>query len=170
MIKAIVYTSNTGTTEEYAQLISQKTGLPYYSLFTAKTKLAAGSEIIYLGWIMAGKIKEFNAAQKLFKIVAMCGVGMAKTGTQDDDVIKANKFDSNVAIFTLQGGFNIKKLTGVYRFMMNTMSRTVSKRLARKAVLTDEDKEMLDMMQHGGNYVSEDNLKSFFEWYNTTKA
>ena len=31
-MKAIVYTSNTGTTKEYAKLLSDKLSLPYYSL------------------------------------------------------------------------------------------------------------------------------------------
>lgn len=31
LMKAIVYTSNTGTTAEYAKLIGEKTGLPVYS-------------------------------------------------------------------------------------------------------------------------------------------
>ena len=38
-IKAIVYTSETGHTKEYAQLFARQTGLPAYDLKTAKGAL-----------------------------------------------------------------------------------------------------------------------------------
>ena len=52
-MKAIIYTSNTGSTAEYAQLLGKELNLPVHSLQKAKNKVPAGSEIIYLGWIMA---------------------------------------------------------------------------------------------------------------------
>lgn len=39
MAKAIVYTSNTGYTEEYARLLGEETGLPVYSLKDASDSL-----------------------------------------------------------------------------------------------------------------------------------
>ena len=59
-MEAIVYTSNTGTTKEYAELLGSKLSLPVYSLNEAKTNLKADSEIIYLGWIMASSIKGYK--------------------------------------------------------------------------------------------------------------
>ena len=53
-MKAIIYTSNTGSTAEYAQLLGKELNLLVHSLQQAKNKVPAGSEIIYLGWIMAG--------------------------------------------------------------------------------------------------------------------
>ena len=50
---AIIYTTNTGSTEQYAKLLAQKTGLPTYSLAEAKKRNFVGAEAIYLGWIMA---------------------------------------------------------------------------------------------------------------------
>ena len=35
-MNAIIYTTNTGSTESYAKLLAQKTGLPVYSLAEAK--------------------------------------------------------------------------------------------------------------------------------------
>ena len=52
-MKAIVYTTNAGSTEQYAKLLAQETGLPVYSLAEAKRTLSSGTEIVYLGWIMA---------------------------------------------------------------------------------------------------------------------
>ena len=53
---AIVYTSNTGYTEQYAMLLGKATGLPVYALAEAEAKLAPGNHILYLGWLMAGKV------------------------------------------------------------------------------------------------------------------
>ena len=55
-MNAIIYTTNTGSTERYAKLLAQKTGLPVYSLAEAKKRVFAGAEVIYLGWIMAGSV------------------------------------------------------------------------------------------------------------------
>lgn len=50
--------------------------LPVYSFKQAKNEVSCGSEIIYLGWIMAKEIKEYKRAAKLYKVCAVCGVGM----------------------------------------------------------------------------------------------
>ena len=49
MIQAVVYTSNTGSTEQYARLLGQETGLPVCSLTEARKTLSAGTQILYLG-------------------------------------------------------------------------------------------------------------------------
>ena len=43
---AIIYTTNTGSTEQYAKLLAQKTGLPTYSLAEAKKRNFVGAEAI----------------------------------------------------------------------------------------------------------------------------
>lgn len=63
-MNAIIYTTNTGSTERYAKLLAQKTGLPVYSLAEAKKQVFAGAEVIYLGWIMAGSVKGYAEAAK----------------------------------------------------------------------------------------------------------
>lgn len=46
---AIIYTTNTGSTERYAKLLTEETGLSAYS-FTEATKFVPNrAEIIYLG-------------------------------------------------------------------------------------------------------------------------
>lgn len=64
-MNAIIYTTNTGSTEHYAKLLAQKTGLPVYSLAEAKKRVFAGAEVIYLGWIMAGSVKAMPRPQSV---------------------------------------------------------------------------------------------------------
>ena len=81
-MRAIVYTSNTGSTAKYAKLLSHQICVPSFSMVEAKTKVKPGAEIIYMGWIMAGKIKGYPEAARKYNIQAVCGVGT--TASRDD--------------------------------------------------------------------------------------
>lgn len=165
MIKAIIYTSYTGSTAAYAKLLEEQINLPVYSLSEVKNRVPVGSEIIYMGWLMAGGIKGYKVATKRYSVCAVCGVGMERTGTQLDEVRKSNGIPSDTPLFTLQGGFDRQKLRGVYRFMMNIMAKTAGKALAEKQNRTSEEDEMLSMMLHGEDRVSAENLSGILEWY-----
>ena len=78
---AIVYTSNTGHTRQYALLLGKQVGLPVYSLEEANSHLSGGSPVIYLGWIHASHVKGYSAAARRFAVCAVCGVGLCDTGT-----------------------------------------------------------------------------------------
>ena len=155
---SIVYTSNTGYTAEYARLLGEKTGLPVYSLAEAEQKLAAGNRVIYLGWLMAGKVQGYKKAAKRYKVQAVCGVGMGGTGSHLQEVRKANAIPEKTPLFTLQGGFDIQKLSGVYKLMMTIMVKTAGKGLAEKQNRTPDEDVMLEMLTQGGSRVSADNL------------
>ncbi|MEA4955706.1 MAG: hypothetical protein VB096_09390 [Pseudoflavonifractor sp.] len=163
-MNAIVYTSNTGFTAQYAELLGGKLNLPVYSLDTAKGKLDSGAEILYLGWLMAGQVKGYKQAAKLYKIAAVCGVGMGASGSQIEEVRKGNTIPENIPLFTLQGGFELGKLHGIYKFMMSTMKRIVGKKLTAKPDKTLEEQDMLDLLLNGGSRVSEENLRPVLEW------
>ncbi|MDO5521715.1 MAG: hypothetical protein Q4G58_14570 [bacterium] len=169
MMTAIIYTTNTGNTAGYAKLLSEETGLPYYSLEEAKKRLPAQTEVIYLGWIMASEIKGYKAANSRYIIRAACAVGMGETGAQVDEVRKRNKISEATPLFTLRGGFDVKKLHGIYKVMMQVMVKTAGKALEAKKDRTEEEDIMLEMMQHGGNYVCYKNLNDVIEWYRKTR-
>ena len=161
---AIVFTSNTGFTAQYARLLGEKLGLPVCSLDEAKGTLEEGTEILYLGWLMAGLVKGYKKAAKRYRIAAVCGVGMGAGGSQIKEVRKGNAIPENIPLFTLQGGFELNKLHGIYKFMMNTMKRTVGKKLAAKPDKTADEQDMLDLLLRGGSRVSEENLRPVLEW------
>jgi hypothetical protein len=164
MLKAVIYTSNTGYTAEYAKLLGQKTGLPVFALDKADSEVAGGSEILYLGWIMAGTVQGYKTAAKRYRVRAVCGVGMGGTGTQMEEVRRKNAIPAETALFTLQGGFDLRKLHGIYRLMMAVMAKTVGKGLAKKADRTPDEDAMLEMMLHGGSQVGEEHLAGVLEW------
>ena len=167
-MNAIVYTTNTGSTKRYAELLARETGLPSYSMAEAERSVPTGAEIIYLGWIMAGSVKGYAAAKR-WSVRAVCAVGMGRTGTQTDSVRKKSAIPASIPVFTLQGNFDVKKLRGVYRLMMELMVKTAGKSLAAKPDRTPEENDMLDMMLHGGQRVGIENLRAVLDWYGAQK-
>ncbi len=158
MIKAIVYTSNTGYTAEYARLLGEKTGLPVYSLDKAVNALAKNEEIIYLGWLMAAFVKGLPQALKHFSVKIVCGVCMGESGTQLDNVRKNNGIPEEIPVFTLQGGFDMKKLKQPYKFMMRLMAKHLKNQISQKPSPNEEDKKVLNMLDNGASYVDADAL------------
>lgn len=161
----IVYTSNTGYTAEYAKILGRKTGLPVYDFAEVGKKLAKGTAIIYLGWLMAGQVKGYKKANKRYHICAVCAVGMCPVDSEMQDVRKTNAVPGSTPVFTLQGGFDLNKLTGVYKLMMTVMKKTLEKGLSDKADRTADEDVMLDMLTNGGSRVSEENLEGILAWY-----
>lgn len=162
---AIVYTSNTGYTEQYAKLLGRKTGLPVYALSEVGKKLSPGSRVLYLGWLMAGKVQGYAKAAKRYHVEAVCGVGIGATGSQREVLRKVNRLSADMPVFTMQGGFDLARLRGVYRLMMTIMKKTAGKGLAEKKDRTGDEDIMLELLLHGGSRVSEENLAAVLEWY-----
>ena len=119
MIQAIVYISNTGSTEQYAKLLGQETGLPVYSLTDAKQALKSDTRILYLGWIMADVIQGYADAAKRYRIPMVCAVGMEPAG-KEQTLREKNGIPQDAALYPLQGGYLPDRLRGVQKLMMRT--------------------------------------------------
>lgn len=164
-MEAIIYTTNTGSAEQYAKMLAEQTGLSVFSMEEAKSEVEEGSEIIYLGWIIAAQVKGYKTAAKKYKIRAVCAVGMEKTGTRTEEIRKKTFVPAEVPLFTLQGNFNVKKLHGFYRLMMSMMVKMVTKQLVAKTDRTQRENEMLEIMLQGGENVRKENLAEVLDWY-----
>lgn len=164
-MKAIIYTTNTGSAEQYAKMLAEETELSVFSMEEAKSEVEEGSEIIYLGWIMAAQVKGYKTAAKKYKIRAVCAVGMEKTGTRTEEIREKTCVPAEVPLFTVQGNFNVKKLHGLYRLMMSMMVKMVTKQLGAKTDRTQRENEMLEIMLHSGENVRKENLAEVLDWY-----
>ena len=163
MIQAIVYTSNTGSTEQYARLLGQETGLPVCSLAQAGKTVSAGAQILYLGWVMAGSIQGYADAARLYRIPMVCAVGMEPAG-KEQELREKNGIPQDVALFALQGGYQPDRLRGIQKLMMRMMTGSMAKTLAAKADRTPAEDDLLDLMRHGGSRVSLGNLAGPIQW------
>lgn len=167
-MKAIVYTSSSGFTKKYAEMLGNNTGLDIYTIEDAKDKLKDGEEIIYMGWMFAGSVKSYKKAAKRYKVKAVCAIGMAPDGQNSiDEIRKRESIPADTPIFYLQGGYAPERLHGIYRIMMSTMSKSVIKKLESKTVKTAEDEEVIKMFKYGCDFVSEDKAHPVLEWINS---
>lgn len=156
----IVYESNTGFTARYAAMLSQKLGIPALPLAEALKSLPAGTPVIHMGWLMAGSVAGYKKAAKRFAIAAVIGVGLGDTGAQDDAARKACKLPAEVPVFTVQGGMDLGKLRGTYKFAIKLLTKAMT---AKKNRTPGEDR-MLDLLIKGGDYVSEKELSAVLAW------
>lgn len=164
-VKAIVYTSNTGYTAQYAKMLGRETGLEVLTLEAALEKLPEKSEIIYLGWVMGSLIRGLDRAQKKFSVQAACGVLMGASGSQIPDMRRMNRLPETLPLFSLQGGFDMKRLKGIYKFMMKFMVRKLIKDLESKPAKAPEDETLLGLLKNGGSCVDKKNLRPVIDWY-----
>lgn len=159
-LDAVVYTTHTGHTRRYAEMLGQKLGLPAYSLEEARSRLPRGGEIVYLGWIFASHIQGFSKASKRFSVRAACAVGLCDTGTLTEEVRKATPVPGEIPLFTLQGGLDRSRLTGVRKLMISMLT----KGLASQKQRSPQDERMLELLSRDASYVDEENLQGVLEW------
>ena len=158
---AILYTSNTGHTCQYAHLLGDRLGLSVYSLPDANKQLPKGSPVIYLGWLHASHVKGYAKAARRFDLRAVCAVGLCDTGTLTDQVRKATSIPEGIPLFTLQGGIDRSRLKGMDKLMISMLTKGLASQKQRSA----QDERMLELLSKDENYVSPENLARLLQWY-----
>ena len=164
-MKAIVYTSNTGSAKAYAEMLGAQTGLTVLPFPDAVTALGAGEEIIYIGWLMAGTVVNLAKAKKRFSVRAVLAVGMTSSGEMEDSVRRRNAIGADTPLFLAQGAYDKTKLHGMYRFAMKLVGAALEKKISAKADRNDEEELILKMLREGGSGVSEEKLGGLLAWY-----
>lgn len=158
---AVVYTSNMGHSKRYASMIANKLGLPMYELKEASKSLEKGSSIIYVGWVFASMIKKYKKASKRYKVCTVCAVGLCDTGKMKDEIRTASSISEDIELFTVQGGIDKKELRG----MNSLLIRMLLGGLSKQKNLTPQDQRIYELLKTDADYVSEDNLKELYEYY-----
>lgn len=165
---AILYTSNTGSTEQYAKLLSETIGVPAYSLKKAND-LRPNAEIIYLGWVFGGNISGYKKAKGKYHIKAVCAVGMTSPTEEAAEEIAKNNEADGTKLFVLQGGFDLNKLHGIKKVMMKMMTPNLIAQLEAKPELTDGEKDTLLLLKNGGSRVKPEALSDVIAWYSNAE-
>ena len=158
---AIVYTSGTGHTRQYALLLAEQLGLPVYTLEEAAAQLPGDSPVIYLGWLHASHVKGYAKAASRFDICAVCAVGLCDTGTLTSEVRKATSIPVDIPLFTLQGGIDRGRLKGMDKLMISMLTKGLASQKQRSA----QDERMLELLGKDESYVSPENLSEVLQWY-----
>lgn len=156
----IIYNSNTGTTEKYAKLLSEKLGCDCVSLDKSK-KIATDEEIIFMSWVMGGGLEKYKDAKAKFtNIKAVCAVGMMPNEDNSNKVIEKNAVTEQ--FFMLAGGFDIKKLKGMHKMMMNMMITKIKKDAG--SAPSEKQLEMIKIFEEGFDLFSESGLDPVVEF------
>lgn len=164
-MRAILYTSNAGSTRRYAEELSRRTGLPVYALREARRAVKAGEEVLYLGWICGGKVQGYAKAAGRYRIAAVCAVGLAQTGTQEAAVRQKTQIPARTPVFTLQGDFDVQALHGPYRWGMRIFQRAMQGK--RSETATPEEAALLNGMLYGQKAVAPLHLEGVLSWWRT---
>ena len=164
-MKAIVYTSNTGSAKAYAEMLGAKTGLAVLPFDRAMGELEAGAEILYVGWLMAGAVVNLAKAKKRFSVRAVLAVGMTSSPEMKESVCRRNGIGEQMPLFLAQGAYDKAKLRGMYRFAMKIVGASLEKKIAAKPDRNEEEELILKMLREGGSGVREDKLDRVLAWY-----
>ena len=167
MIQAIVYSSTTGSGRYYAEELSRKLAIPAYP--AKSCPLSAGFEVVYVGWLMAGKMVGLSAAMKKYNVRVVVPVGMGDPAALTEDVVRSkNGLGADVVVFPLQGRFDIDKLPLPFRLIMGAKNKEIAARLqgkAKKTALNDAEKACLKMAENGrGEPATWDDINKVVAW------
>ena len=158
---AIVYTSNTGHTRQYALPLGEAIGIPTYSLREAKELLPTGRPVICMGWLRASRVQGYADAARHFAVCAVCGVGLCDTGTLTNEVRAATAIPADTPLFTLQGGIDRGSLKGMDKLLIAMLA----KGLAAAKQPTAQDARMLELLSRDASYVRAENLAGVRQWF-----
>lgn len=163
MYSAVVYSSCTGSCRRYAELISKELSVP--AIAVNKAKNISELKVVYVGWLMAGKISKLKGASKKLNIGAVVQVGMSPVTEESEAKGRAeNDINPNVPLFTLQGGFNMKKLPLYYRPIMKLVNKGIAEKLEAKGELNEQEKATLSMAKNGFGEPASWCVDDIVEW------
>ena len=158
----IVYESKTGFTKRYAYMLAEKTRLKVLRV-KELSKVNQDEEIIFLGWIKAGKIQGIDKLRK-YNVKAVCGSGTGRTAEPNTEAVTEKNKIKGIPFFYLRGGcFPLKELKGMDKIMMSMFLKMLKSRKDKDEKL----KEAIANIENGFDGVKEENLEPVLEWLNT---
>ena len=161
----IVYQSNTGFTQQYAQMLAKAEKIKVYPLEEAD--FPKETEVFYMGPLMAGRITGADKATKQFRVLGVCGVGMSPPGKDILHTLSKANATITVPMFYLQGGWAPKKVGFIKRRAVEMVTKSFRETLQAKSKRTEYEQQNLDMLLKGGSFVAYKNLDTIRSWMKT---
>jgi pimeloyl-ACP methyl ester carboxylesterase len=170
MIKAIVYSSCTGSCEKYAHMMSEASGLPVYSL-KEFARQKNKRPIVYVGWLFGGMIMGLGKARRLGKVEAVCQVGMGPETPALEGIARKKNFLplKSVPVFYFQGAFNINGLPLPLKLIMQKKTQEIAAGLERKGSLSAQEQATLKMAKTGAGDPAAWDISKFTAWFSACK-
>jgi hypothetical protein len=157
----IIYESKTGFTRKYADMLAVKTGLKALRV-KELPRVNQDEEIIFLGWMKAGKIQGVNKLHN-YNLIAVCGSGTGRAAEPSTEAVIARNKIEGIPFFYLRGGcFPLKELKGMDKIMMSMFLKMLKSRKDKN----EKFEESISNIENGFDGVKEENLKPVLEWLN----
>lgn len=138
----IFYTTNTGTTRRYAELLSEKTGCPCLPL--DKWESAETDDAVFLGWVFGGDIQGLKQMKETG--LPLRAVGAVGIMAQDKDAVH-EKCCPDLPFCFLPGAFDLKNLKGMYKLMAGMIVKMIKSKL--KESPSEENAKILGFFENG---------------------
>ena len=132
MIEAIIYESNTGFTEKYAQMLSKKLNLPSCPAGKMKKTFSPGIEVIYMGWICDKRIRGLEKLRNTFASKPS-SLWESSPLLQVLSLCFTSTTTSWICLSSILGG-------GIRREKLSHLSKTYSKLDGKKAGCTSQER------------------------------
>ena len=142
MKTAVIYTSQTGFTKQYAEWISEEVQGDCMTVAEAEKKDLSGYDaIVFGGWCFAGSIKKLDwfkkkAVQWADKKKVVYAVGASPLENPElQEGLRKNFTDeewAQISVFYCPGGLCYEKMSGVSRVMMKMFVRMLAKNKSEK--------------------------------------
>lgn len=158
----IIYSTNAGSTERYAKMLSEKLSCPAVKISKAGD-IDKDEEVIFMSWLMSGTLQDYPKTKEMFSnIKAVCAVGLFTTEDKLAEIKEKNSIEEE--LFFLHGAFDLKNLTGMYKMMMGMAMKMIKAKLKE----SDDPKanKMADMFEQGIDLVKAEDLDKVVEFLN----
>ena len=170
----IIYTSQTGFTKKYAEILANRIGAETVSLDKIKKKqddfFADADTIIYGGWVMAGKVVGSDwFIEKIpkwqdKKLAIYCVGGSPKDAPETAEMLKRvlpQNLKESVKVFYCQGGIDYEKMSFFMRMTMKTFAKALNGKNA-----TAEQKKAAEWMSKSYDSSDEKYIDPIVEYIN----
>ncbi len=157
----IVYESKTGFTKRYADMLATEMRLQVYKVKEI-SKVPQTEEIIFLGWLKAGKIQGFEKLRK-YNVKAVCASGTGRTAELNIDTVIARNKMKEIPFFYLRGGcLPLQELKGMDKIMMSMFLKMLKSRKDKEESII----EAISHIENGYDGVQKGNLDPVIQWLN----
>ena len=174
----IVYTSGSGSTKRYAEMLSKKTGFDCVDL--KKATINENDEMIYCGWVMMSELQGYAKAKELGKIKAVVAVGMMES----EDAVQKMREKSGVdePLFFLMGALKKKDFMEKLEQMLESKMKeemnnpmmsmmlkpmvgmAIKKMLSQFKDGDEKDRKIYELIEKGFDMVEEERLQPILEF------
>lgn len=136
----VIYKSNTGYTEQYANMLSEALSCDCVSLKeVGKVNLGDYGTVIYGGGVRASRITGIKSIikrvpthdQQNLLIFAVGANGPSERNTEELRAKNLTENNVDYPLFYMQGGFDPDKLNFALKMMLNGISKNLSKKLKK---------------------------------------